>query len=326
MESREELQQLVTGHRVAAAISAAVELGLIDRLAAAPMSAADVAADAGTDPDATQRLLHALTTLEVLDEADGLFTVTDFGHPLVSDVPGSLAPMARVNGDPKLWAAWGNLAHTVRTGETSFKALHGVDPWAHRAQHPDHNHDFNELMTSLSSRLVDAVVSTYDFSSRSHIIDVGGGQGSLVAAVLRANHGLTGGVLDQAHVVTDGPPDLADRWTTTAGSFFEAVPPADCYLLKWILHDWSDDESVTILSRCRESLAPGGVVLVVELVLDRPGQERQAAFMDLNMMVNLGGRERTEAQFAALFERAGLRLVRTLDTGTPQSVLEAVAD
>lgn len=324
MGIREDLQWLVTGHRVAAVIAAAVQLGLVDRLGE-PHAADDVAAEAGTDPDATRRVLHALATVGILDEAEGRFVVTDFGRPLMSGTPGSLAAQAKVSADPKLWAAWGNLAHTVRTGETSFKALHGVDPWVHRAQHPDHNRDFNQLMSSLSSRVADAVASSYDFSRRSHVVDVGGGEGALVAAVLRANPHLTGGVLDQPHVVSDAPTDLADRWTSTTGSFFEGVPAADCYLLKSILHDWSDDECVEILSRCRDSLATGGVVLVVELVLDRPGHERDAAFMDINMMVVLGGRERTQAQFAALFDRAGLRLTRTFDTGTPQTLLEAVA-
>jgi hypothetical protein len=326
MGDRDDLQFLVVGQRVAAVISAAVQLGLLDRLAGVPRAAADVAADADTDADATQRLLHALATLEILEETEGGFAVTEFGRPLLSDAPASLAPQAKLLADAALWAAWGNLAHTVRTGETSFRALHGVDMWTHRTQHPEHSHNFDDLMTSMSAPVVDGVATSYDFSSRSHVVDVGGGQGSLVAAVLRANPHLTGGVFDQPHVVAaEGPPDLAGRWSSTAGSFFESVPPADAYLLKWILHDWSDDECVAILTRCRESLAPGGVVLVVELVLDRPGHERQAAFMDINMMVGLGGRERTEAQFAALFERAGLRLTRTLDTGTPQSILEAVA-
>ena len=133
-------------------------------------------------------------------------------------------------------------------------------------------------------------------------------------------------MFDQPHVVAShGPAELAERWTGTGGSFLESVPPADCYLLKWILHDWADDECVTILTNCRDSLGPGGVVLVVELVLDRPGYERQTAFMDLNMLVQLGGRERTEAEYAALFERAGLRLSRVVDTGTPFAILEAVA-
>jgi hypothetical protein len=251
--------------------------------------------------------------------------VTEFGRPLVSDSPASLAPQAKLNADAAVWAAWGNLAHSVRTGETAFEALHGIDVWTHRSRHPEHSRNFDDLMTSISGPTADAVAASYDFGSRSHVVDVGGGQGSLLAAVLRGFGHLTGEVLDQPHVVaSDGPPDLADRWTGTGGSFFEAVPAADCYLLKSILHDWADGDCVTILTRCRESLARGGVVLVVEMVLDRPGHERQAAFMDLNMMVQLGGRERTEAEFAALFERAGLRLHRIVDTGTPYAILEAV--
>ena len=252
--------------------------------------------------------------------------MTELGRPLLSDPPASLAPQGKLNADPAIWAAWGHLAHTVRTGEPAFDALHGIDVWTHRSHHPEHRRNFDDLMTSMSALAVDAVATSYDFGPRSHVVDVGGGQGSLLAAVLRRNAHLSGEVFDQAHVVApDGPTDLADRWTGTGGSFFEVVPAADCYLLKWILHDWADDECVTILTRCRESLAADGVVLVVELVLDRPGHERQGAFMDLNMMIQVGGRERTEAEYAALFARAGLRLTRTIDTGTPFAVLEAVA-
>ncbi len=155
---------------------------------------------------------------------------------------------------------------------------------------------------------------------------MGGGQGSLLAAVLRQYHDVSGTLFDQPHVVgASAPADLAGRWSAVGGSFFEAVPPGDCYLLKWILHDWSDNQCATILRRCRESLRPDGVVLVVELLLDRPGHERFTALMDLQMLVVAGGRERTEAEFGALFERAGLRLSRVLDTGTPFVVLEAVA-
>jgi hypothetical protein len=323
---RDELQYLVTGHRAAAAITAAVSLGLLEGLAAGPLSSAELATAAGTDPDATHRLLRALSTLGILEASDDSFALTEFGRPLLAGSPGSLAPQAKIQADAAVWAAWGNLAHTVRTGETSFKALHGTDLWTHRSRHPDHSHDFDDLMTSLSSLVVDGVAGSYDFSPRSHVVDVGGGQGSLVTAVLRRNPHLTGGVFDQAHVVPPAPEGLEGRWTSTAGSFFDEVPAADCYLLKWILHDWSDDECVQILSRCRESLADGGVVLVVELALGRPGYERQTAFMDLNMMVGLGGRERTETEYAALFDTAGLRLTRTLETGTPYSLFEAVRD
>jgi O-methyltransferase domain/Dimerisation domain len=326
VSDREELQWLITGHRPSAAITAAVSLGLVEELADGPRSSAELAADAGTDPDATHRLLRALATLGILEQADDAFALTEFGRPLLAGSPASLAPQAKIQADPAVWAAWGNLAHTVRTGETSFTALHGTDLWTHRARHPDHSHDFDDLMTTLSASVVDAVAASYDFSSRSHVVDVGGGQGSLVTAVLRRNPHLTGGVFDQAHVVSPaGPSELAGRWSSTTGSFFDEVPAADCYLLKWILHDWSDEECVEILSRCRESLADGGVVLVVELALGRPGHERQTAFMDINMMVGLGGRERTEAEYATLLDRAGLRLIRSLDTGTPYTLFEAVA-
>ena len=326
MEAREQLGQLIVGHRAAAAISAAVELGLVDALADGPRSAEDLAAAAGTHPGTTRRLLHALATVGVLAEGDGTFALTEVGQHLRSDAPGSLAHQAMVQADPAVWAAWGHVAHSVRTGETAFSALHGHDVWAHRAEHPERSASFDALMTSLSSQVVGAVAASYDFSGRAQVVDVGGGQGSLLAAVLREYPDVSGTVFDQPHVVAaSAPADLAGRWSAVGGSFFEAVPPADCYLLKWILHDWSDNKCATILRRCRESLRPDGVVLVVELLLDRPGHERFTALMDLQMLVVAGGRERTEAEFAALFERAGLRLSRVLDTGTPFVVLEAVA-
>jgi hypothetical protein len=326
MNTREQLSQLIIGHRAAAAIAAAVATGAIAALADGARSSEDVASTIGTDPDTTRRLLHVLATVGVLDERGDTFELTELGLPLRSDAPASLAPQAMVQADPEVWAAWGNLVHSVRTGETAFTALHGKDVWAHRAEHPDRSASFDALMTSLSSLVVEAVASSYDFSGRSHVVDVGGGQGSLLAAVLRQRPELSGTLFDQPHVVaTDAPPDLEGRWSAVGGSFFDEVPPADCYVMKWILHDWSDDECVTILRRCRESLRPDGVVLVVELLLDRPGHERFTALMDLQMLVVAGGRERTEAEFAALFARAGLRLTRVVDTTTPFSVMEAVA-
>ncbi len=268
-------------------------------------------------------MLHALATAGVLEESGGTFALTDVGLLLRPGVPGSLAHQALIQADPAVWDAWGNLAHTVRTGETAFSALHGTDVWEHRAEHPDRGASFDAFMTSFSTMVGGAVAASYDFSERQHVVDVGGGQGALLAAVLRTQPHLVGTVFDQPHVVASaGPTDLADRWSTVGGSFFESVPPADCYLLKWILHDWSDEEVVRILSRCRESLEPGGVVLVVELLLDRPGHETFTAWMDMQMLVVAGGRERTRAEYDALFSAAGLRLTRVLDTGTPFVVLE----
>ena len=152
----------------------------------------------------------------------------------------------------------------------------------------------------------------------------------LLAAVLARHDHLTGTVFDLEHALGDGPGPavpvgVAARWAARSGSFFDAVPAADAYLLKSILHDWPDEQCQAILRTCRRSLNAGGVVLVVETVLGRPGHEVEAAFSDLNMLVLPGGRERTEPEYAALFDGAGLRLTRVIDTGTRFSILEAVA-
>ncbi|MGB8350988.1 MAG: methyltransferase, partial [Gaiella sp.] len=201
MGSWEELRGLLLGHRVSAAIAAAVQLGLVDLLAGQPRTADDLADAAGTDSDATGRLLRALVTVNLIAEDDGRFSLTELGALLRSDAPLSLRPQALLQADPAVWDAWGYLAHSVRTGETGFIAKHGIDVWAHRAAQPEHNANFNALMTSLSGTVADAVAASFDFSRLAHVVDVGGGHGALLAAVLRAHPRLTGTVFDQDHAV-----------------------------------------------------------------------------------------------------------------------------
>jgi O-methyltransferase domain len=235
--------------------------------------------------------------------------------------------MARTLSSTALWAAWGHLGHSVRTGENAFEALHGVDVWTRRRAHPDENAIFNDNMAALTASIAAAVAADYDFSGISRIVDIGGGQGVLLEAVLTSYPHLTGTVFDLEHVVATQPSSdaLTPRWSASSGSFFDAVPEADAYLLKSILHDWPDDRCVDILRTCARSLDPGGVVLVIEGLLGRPGFEVQAAFSDLNMLVLPGGRERTEQEYGALFEAAGLTLSRVVDTSTRMSVVEARA-
>ncbi|WP_165956678.1 methyltransferase [Kribbella antibiotica] len=325
MDNGERLQAMVTGYRVSAALSVAAELGLSDELTAGPRTLGELAGAVGADEETLGRLLRALVAAGVYDEADGNYQNTPLGEGLRSDVPGSLRPLARTLQDPALWAAWGHLEHSVRTGETAFEALHGVDVWTHRQRLPQQNLIFNDTMAALSSDIAQAVATTYDFGRSHDVVDVGGGRGVLLEAVLTEHDHLAGTVFDLAHVVAEAPKSAAlrERWSAVAGSFFEELPPADAYLLKSILHDWSDDRCLDILRTCAASLNPGGVVLVVEVVLDRPGRELGAAFSDLNMLVLPGGRERTEQQFAGLFAAAGLRLIRVLDTTTRMSILEA---
>ena len=232
--------------------------------------------------------------------------------------------------DPAMWSAWGHLGHSVATGENAFHALHGVDVWTHRQGHPESNAIFNDNMTALSSVVAKAVASSYDFSGHSSVVDVGDGQGILLETVLARHPHLTGTVFDLAHVVAEGPsatadPSVAAPFASKSGSFFESVPPADVYLLKSILHDWPDDRCQDILRTCRRALKPDGVVLVIETLIGQPGFESEAAFSDLNMLVLPGGQERTDEEYASLFEAAGLRLTRSIDTDTRFSIVEARA-
>jgi hypothetical protein len=326
MTSADNLQAMITSFRISAALSVAAELGISDLLASGPRTLSDLAAAASADEDTLRRLLRALVTIGVYAEPEaGVFAGTALGDGLRSDVPGTFRPLARTLQDPAIWSAWGHLAHSVRTGENAFEALHGVDIWTHRERRPEQNAVFNENMAALSYRVADAVALAYDFSGISSVVDVGGGHGILLEAVLTRHAHLTGTVFDLSHAVATAPgsPELAPRWASVSGSFFESVPPADAYLMKSILHDWPDDKCVEILGSCRDALHDGGVVLLVERVLDRSGYEADAAFSDLNMLVLPGGRERTEQEYAALFEAAGFHLTAVVDTATPVSIVEA---
>lgn len=315
---------MLTGFRVSAALSVAAELGISDHLAHGPRTLDELAEATSADPDTLLRLLRALGTVGVYDRReDGSFTNTPLGEGLRSDVGASMRPLARTLQDPAVWAAWGHLRHSVVSGENAFAALHGTDVWTHREAHPEHNAIFNDNMTMLSSMVADAVATAYDFSGLTRVVDVGGGHGILLAAILARHPHLTGTVFDLAHAVADAPPAvLASRWTVATGSFFDRVPSGDALVLKSVLHDWTDDRCLEILTSCRDALPDDGVVLVVETVLGRPGHEVLAAFSDLNMLALPGGRERTEDEYAALFAAAGLHLTRAVDTGTPMSILE----
>lgn len=331
MADREDLRAMVTGFRISAALSVAADLGLSDELAGGPRTVADLAATVSADDDTLHRLLRALATIGVYaEQQDGSFANTPLGEGLRSDVPGSMRPLARTLTDPAVWSAWGHLGHSVRTGDNAFEALHGIDVWAHRQGLPEQNAIFNDNMTALSSLVAGAVAAAYDFSGLSSVVDVGGGRGILLEAVLARHDHLTGTVFDQAHAVADAPTpgaseSVASRWAAVSGSFFDAVPAADAHVLKSILHDWPDDRCVEILRICGQTLNEDGVVLVVETVLGRTGHEVDAAFSDLNMLVLPGGRERTEKEYAVLFEKAGLRLSRVVHTSSRMSILEAKA-
>ncbi len=324
------LRRLANGFQVSQAIYVAATLGIADELRAGPRSSADLAEATESHPGALHRLLRALASVDVLYEgADGRFSLTELGECLRSDAPQPVGGWAALVGRPYFWAAWGALLHSVRTGENAMTHLSGADPWDYRAERPEESAIFDRAMTDLSRRTNAAVLEAHDFSRYGTVIDVGGGQGALLAAILAAHPAVRGILFDRPHVVEPAggvlaAAGVADRCTIVAGDFFEAVPEGgDAYVLRAVLHDWEDPEALAILLSCRRAIPEDGALLVVERELGGPNENSEAKFSDLNMLVLPGGRERTVEDFAALFAGAGFELSGTTRTATAMSVIEA---
>lgn len=328
--------QLVTGGWRAQTVSTAAELGLADALASGPRSVEQLAAAVDAHPPTLYRLLRAAADLGLFQETeDRVFQLAELGEALRQDSPHSLRNFAIWTGLPAERHAWAGLTHSVRTGQTAFAEVLGKPVWDYLGDHPEALAVFDNAMTELSRQIISPAVAAYDFSPFGTVVDVGGGRGALLAAVLDASPKTTGILYDRPEVVaragTAGAPLAAagvdDRATLIGGDFFDSVPPdGDAYVLSGIIHDWDDDLSVRILRNCRTAMAEGGRVLLLEAVLpERPRPTPTVSHMDLDMLVVAGGSQRTEAEFAALLKRAGLRLTRVVPGGS-SSVVEAVRD
>ena len=315
----EELRRLVNGYQVSRAIQVVATLGIPDLLADGPRSSDELASTTRSHPDALYRVLRAVAAVGVLREEEGRrFALAELGHGLRSDAEESLHGWATFVGREYHWNAWAHLGDSVRTGENAFRLANGVGVWEYRAERPEENEIFDRAMTSMTGIANRAILAAYDFDRFGTLVDVGGGRGTLLAALLDAYPGLHGVLFDQPHVV-DGV-DLGERARVVAGSFFDEVPSGgDAYLLKSILHDWEDDEAVAILRACRRAAADGATLLVVEQDL----RTAAAMFTDLNMLVMPGGRERTRDEYAALLARGGFRLSGATPAGDTLSILEA---
>ncbi|MCT0225356.1 acetylserotonin O-methyltransferase [Synechococcus sp. CS-1328] len=323
--------QLASGNWVTQMIHVAAELGLADHLAAAGpqgLAAEELAARCGADADALFRLLRGLASLGLFTETEPrCFVLTPLAELLRSDHPGSQRQFARMLGGEH-YDAWADLLHSVRTGDSAFRHHFGepVFPWY--GHNPERGAIFDGAMTDFSRVETLGLLAAYDFSSITHLVDVGGGRGQLLQAVLRHHGHLRGTLFDQPSVVEPVavPPELEGRFQVASGDFFHSVPAgADAYLLKHILHDWGDDACLTILGHIRAGLAPGGRVLILEQVIPPGNDPAPAKMLDLNMLVMTeGGRERTPGEYAQLLERAGLRLEVITATPSPISVVEAV--
>jgi hypothetical protein len=288
----------------------------------------------GAHAPSLHRVLRALASVGIFAEsADGRFRLTPLAATLRSSVPGSLHNFARMMVDDYNWSGWGKLLHGVRTGELPFDLVHGVPIFEYLRTHPEQDRVFSASMASISGPENDAVARAYDFGRLETLVDVGGAHGHLLATIVRRHRRLRGVLYDQPQVVANAPQsgfitgrDVAARISVAGGSFFDAVPTgADAYMMKYIIHDWNDDQCEIILRNCRAAMAPESRVLVVEHVITAGNKPDWAKLLDINMLVATGGQERTREQFKTLFARAGLRLKRVHATAAALSILEAVA-
>jgi hypothetical protein len=321
-DGRAELGRLLWAYRVSQAIHVAAVLGIADLLAEGPRTADELAESTETHPDALYRLLRALAGAGVFAETEERrFAGNALGDSLRSDAPGSVRDMAILLGQPYVWTPWAHLLDSVRTGENAFRHVHGESVWEYRAKHPEESAAFDRAMAAGTAAVDRALIDAYDFSRFRSIVDVGGGTGALLRALLAAHPQLHGVLFDRPHVV-DGL--RLERGEVVGGSFFESVPAgADAYLLKWIIHDWEDAESLAILRTVRRAIPAGGSLLVVDRVLGGPNDSLDDKLADLNMLVLPGGRERSLDEFAALFAGAGFELVGSTPTASPLDVIEA---
>ncbi|HTW38418.1 MAG TPA: methyltransferase [Steroidobacteraceae bacterium] len=323
---------LITGCWSTQVIHAAVALGIPDRFGSGAMSAADIAHAAGAHPRATFRLLRALAALGLCtDLGGGQFELTEAGRFLRSDSPNSLAALARHWGT-RTWAALAHLGETVRSG--AAWAHGGREGFLSMAQRPEEAAVLNRSMVEQTLQVASAIVAAYDFSGFHRVIDVGGGYGALISVVLQAYPHLEGASADLAYMEPEalaflGGSGVAERARFIATDFFRSLPPdADCYLLKYIIHDWADADCLQILRNVRAA-SPCAVTLIIERIV--PERIEQAdvrehtsvVLGDINMMVATGGVERTEREFKELIEAAGFTLTRVIPTRSGFRILEA---
>jgi len=327
----ERLLDMIRGYWTSQVVASLAQLGFADRLASGPMPAADVAAACGCDPDATFRLLRASGSLGLTERLpDGRHALAPMGALLRTGVPFSLADFAMALNAPGHWLPWGHLADAVREGGPQARRTLGRDIFDHYAANPEEGARFTRAMGNVSTRVAGEAARLIDTAGAEHVVDVGGAGGVIAGALLAAHPSMTATILDLPHAAEVAARAIAERGQSArcafvAGDFFAAVPEADLYVLKHIIHDWDDTSSVRILSNCARSLRAGGRVYLIECVVPEEGEATYAHLLDLNMLVLATGRERTQAEFAALLAQSGLRLVRTMKTASPFDIIEAAA-
>jgi hypothetical protein len=329
--AREKLGLMMMGYRMTQLVYVAAELRIADQLSDGPRSAAEIAGLVGVQPGHLFRVLRALATIGVFDhKEDDIFALNPLSELLRDNARGSVRDYAIRHGAEWSWLPWGALLHSVRTGETAFDHALGLSHWEYMARHPHVEKDFGCSMAESTTQISAAVLDNYDFPERGLVVDVGGGHGALLTAILEAYPAASGMLFDQAGIVetarsTLAHRDLLNRCQLVAGDFFSEIPVGgDVYILHRIIHDWDDERAVQILRNCRMSMGDRGRLLIIDRIMPEASIPSPVKIVDVTVMVLYGtGRERTEQEFRQLLAQASLRLVKVHPLRVPASLIEA---
>jgi hypothetical protein len=325
-----QLIQMAMGHWVSRIVYLAARLALADHLADGPKTADELAGPTGTHAPSLYRLMRTLANLGIMTEGPNRrFALTPVGEALKTGAPGAARATVLTMASDWWIRGFSELPYSVQTGKSGFEKALGMPIFDYLAKSPEDASMFSETMIGFHGAEPPAIAESYDFSKVGTLVDVGGASGHLLTTILGRHSAPRGILFDLPHVVRDAPAlvqarGLADRVTIQAGSFFESVPDGgDAYLLSHIIHDWSEEQCLTILGHCHRAMRPAGRLLIIEMVLPEGDTPHPGKMLDLMMLVGPGGQERTEREYGVLLDKAGFRLTRVVPTASPVSVVEA---
>lgn len=326
--AQDEISGLIHGYWKSQAVYVAAKLRIADLLTEGPRTTKELAEETGAHDRSLYRVLRALASIGIFtEEDDGRFSMTPLAELLRSDVPGSKWAMAVMMGEEH-FHVWGDLIFTVETGLTAFDRIYGMPIFEFLSDSPEKGRIFDQAMTSVHGREVELMIAAYDFSGIGTLADIGGGNGSLLTAVLTKHQKMKGILFDLPSVIERSTRNieaagLADRCQTVSGDFFQEVPAgADAYLLRHIIHDWDDEKGVTILQSVRKAMKDDSRLLVLESIIPPGNEPFFGKWLDLTMMLIPGGQERTDEEYRKLFEDAGLWITQIVPTSTEVSIIE----
>lgn len=322
------LWQLISGSERIQLVYVAAKLGIADLLKDGPRSSEELAMSVGAHPRTLYRVLRALTTLDVFSEnEDGTFELTPLSELLQTGVPGSLRSAAIMNGADWIWRPWGELIYSVRTGKPAFDHIFGMPAFDYLGRNPEADNTFAQVMTNVTMWEGPSILDAYDFSGITKIVDVVGGHGSLIVAILKAYPQMSGILADMPSIIEGAKgyiesEGMADRCELVPVDFFESVPDGgDAYVLKRIIHDWEDDKAIAILKNCRRSMATNARLLLVEQIIPSGNDPHHGKVADIFMLL-FGGVKRTKEEYKVLLKTAGFKLTNIISTESEMSVIE----